>query len=68
MALEEGPFKQLTGAWSFTQLGDIGSKVELDVQFSFSSRLLEKSVGPVFSHVCSSLVGAFTARADALYR
>src|ERR1700716_1261157 len=36
-----GPFKTLEGSWRFTDLADAGCKVELRLQYEFSSRLLE---------------------------
>lgn len=67
MALVDGPFSQLNGRWEFVALGDIGCKVLLNIEFDFSSRLVSKSLGPVFSGICGSLVDEFCQRADQLY-
>jgi ribosome-associated toxin RatA of RatAB toxin-antitoxin module len=64
--LIEGPFKTLEGAWRFTDLG-AGCKVELGLQYEFSSRLLEKLLGPVFGYVANSMVDAFVERAQSVY-
>ena len=66
MALVDGPFSQLKGCWQFKALGDEGCKITLDMEFLFSSVLLEKTVGILFSDICNSLVDAFCQRADAL--
>ncbi|MDP2867683.1 MAG: type II toxin-antitoxin system RatA family toxin, partial [Methyloversatilis sp.] len=45
--LVEGPFKSLDGTWAFRQLGDVACKIEFNLRYEFSSRLIEKVVGPV---------------------
>lgn len=67
MQLIDGPFKHLHGKWSFTPLGEAGTKVELLLEFEFSSKLMDITVGPVFSHIANSLVDAFTNRAKEVY-
>ena len=65
--LVEGPFRTLDGNWRFTALADRGSKVELSLRYEFSSRVLEKLVGPVFNHIANTLVDAFAKRAGQVY-
>ena len=67
MQLVEGPFKYLNGVWRFEALGDAGSKVGLDLEFEFSSKLLGMTFGPLFSKIASSLVDAFIQRAQKVY-
>lgn len=67
MQLVEGPFSHLEGRWTFTQLGESGSKVGLDLQFEFSSSVVDMLFGPFFEDICNSLVDAFTQRADNVY-
>jgi ribosome-associated toxin RatA of RatAB toxin-antitoxin module len=67
MRLVEGPFRSLDGRWHFTALGEHGCKVELLLHYEFSSRVLEKLVGPVFSHIADRLVDAFAKRAEQVY-
>ena len=67
MQLVEGPFKHLHGIWRFEPLGDAGSKVMLDLEFEFSSKLLGMTFGPLFSKIASSLVDAFIQRAQKVY-
>lgn len=68
MALEfaDGPFKEFAGLWSFSPLGAAGCRVELELEYSFSSRVLEITLGPVFGHITETLVDHFVARAEAL--
>ena len=67
MQLVEGPFKHLNGVWRFEPLGDAGSKVVLDLEFDFSSKLLGMTFGPIFSKIAGSLVDAFIQRAQKIY-
>lgn len=67
MQLVEGPFKHLRGLWLFTPLGNDGCKIELNMEFEFSSKLLDMTVGPVFGKLANSLVDAFTERATKIY-
>jgi len=67
MQLVEGPFKHLRGLWTFTALGDDGCKIELHMEFEFSNKLIDMTVGPVFSKIANSLVDAFTERAKSVY-
>ena len=65
--LVDGPFRQLEGKWYFKPLGDHACKIEFRLHYEFSSRLFEKVIGPVFSHIASTFVDAFVRRADQIY-
>ena len=65
--LISGPFKHLTGDWNFHCIDENSCKVELDMQYTFSNRLYEITIGPIFNQVASKLVSAFTQRAMQLY-
>lgn len=67
MKLVEGPFRTLDGSWQFTDFPGHGCKIELRLHYEFSSRLLEKLVGPVFSHIANTLVDSFVRRAEKTY-
>lgn len=64
--LVSGPFRELDGHWHFTALGEHGCRIDFRLHYEFSSRILEKLVGPVFGYIAGSLVDAFLRRADAL--
>ena len=68
IALEEGPFKALTGKWSFRALAADACKVEFDLSYEFKTSVLEALVGPVFNHIAHSFIDAFAKRAEATYR
>ena len=63
----EGPFTRLDGGWRFTPLGETACKVELELHYSFSNRLLEKVLGPVFNHIGNTFVEAFIKRAGQIH-
>ncbi len=67
MSLVDGPFRQLDGSWRFKPLGDDACKIEFRLRYEFSSKLLEKLVGPVFHFIASTFVDAFVKRAQQLY-
>ena len=67
MQLVDGPFRHLEGQWRFVPLGDVGCKIEFRLSYEFSSRLLEKIIGPVFGHISGTLVDAFIKEADRVY-
>ncbi len=66
MVLEfvEGPFERFHGRWRFEPLGDVGCRVELELDYVFSSRALEALLGRVFGHIAETLVERFVARAE----
>ena len=65
--LVEGPFRVLDGEWRFKPLAEDACKIEFCLHYEFSSRILEKLVGPVFSYIANTMVDAFVKRADKLY-
>lgn len=67
IALREGPFKRLDGGWRFIALGDVGCKVEFRLHYEFSSKMLEKALGPVFGFIVDSFVDSFVKRANHVY-
>ena len=67
ITLQDGPFAQLEGDWTFLPLGDDACKVEFRLQYVFSSKVLETILAPVFSHITNTFVDAFVRRADEVY-
>lgn len=62
-----GPFRHLSGGWTFQSLGAEGSKVTLELEFEFESRMVDMVFGAFFEETCNSMVDAFTKRAAAIY-
>ncbi len=65
--LAEGPFRVLEGDWTFTAIGDVGCRVELEMRFEFESSMLDRMLGRFFEETLNSLVDAFTRRAEDVY-
>ena len=63
--LVSGPFRALSGCWTFTSLGnDEGCRVELDLDFQVSG--LKSVLGLVFAKAADEMVDAFCQRANNL--
>jgi ribosome-associated toxin RatA of RatAB toxin-antitoxin module len=67
MELVDGPFRSLTGGWTFSSLSENACKIELNLEFEFSNKLVEMAFGKVFNNLASSMVTAFTERARSVY-
>lgn len=67
ITLREGPFHHMDGGWKFTPLGDTACKVEFRLHYEFSSKILEKALGPVFHHIANTFVDSFVKRAEQVY-
>lgn len=67
MKLVDGPFKTLQGGWHFTPLDEHACKVELKLEFEFSSKMIELAFGKIFNELTSNMVNAFTQRAKQVY-
>jgi len=67
MDLVDGPFEQLRGAWTFLELDETACKVSLDLQFKFSSKIVELAVGRIFNELVGSMVKSFAERAKVVY-
>jgi ribosome-associated toxin RatA of RatAB toxin-antitoxin module len=67
ISLVHGPFRHLDGHWQFIALGEVGCKVQLDLHYEFSNKILERLFGPVFHYVANSFVDAFVKRAEKLW-
>ena len=63
----DGPFKRLEGSWNFHALREDACKVEFCLHYEFSSKLLEKVIGPVFNRIAATFVEAFVKRAEQVY-
>ena len=59
MHLVDGPFKMLEAVWSFKSLRADACKIDFDMQYEFSSVILEQIVGPVFGMIANTMVDSF---------
>ena len=60
-------FAAWEGAWHFKAMAENACKVEFQLHYEFSSKLFEKVIGPVFSHIANTFVDAFVRRATQVY-
>lgn len=67
MRLEDGPFTELNGVWTFQALNEQACKITLDMQFNYSGALVRATLGPLFNHAANTMVEAFSKRAQELY-
>lgn len=67
MELVEGPFKHLHGTWAFKALRADACKVEFELHYEFSNRILEQLIGSVFNKITNSFVDSFCKRAEVVY-
>jgi ribosome-associated toxin RatA of RatAB toxin-antitoxin module len=67
MRLLEGPFRLLEGRWSFSPIGGIGTRVELEMRFEFANPVVGLLFGKAFEQSCNALIDAFIARAKQTY-
>ena len=65
--LVDGPFRRLDGFWHFKPLADYACKIEFQLSYEFSSKMLEKVIGPVFSQIANTFVDAFVKRANEVH-
>jgi ribosome-associated toxin RatA of RatAB toxin-antitoxin module len=63
MDLVEGPFKTLSGLWTFDDIAGRGTKVTLNMRFEFANPMLALLLSRSFEKSCIELIDAFVARA-----
>ena len=62
----DGPFKYMKSYWQFRDVPE-GVEVEFFTDFEFKNIVLQNLIGVVFNQAMQRIVGAFEARAKALY-
>jgi ribosome-associated toxin RatA of RatAB toxin-antitoxin module len=67
MNLFEGPFKNLHGEWRFTQLGEEGCRIALELDFEMSGGVMASMFGKGFGKIANRLVEDFCRRAEQVY-
>jgi ribosome-associated toxin RatA of RatAB toxin-antitoxin module len=65
--LKNGPVEHLYGSWHFIALRENACKIEFKLNYEFANSFLEKIIAPVFSHIATTFVDGFVARADKIY-
>jgi ribosome-associated toxin RatA of RatAB toxin-antitoxin module len=67
MRLVEGPFRYLSGDWSFDPIGEEGARIKFHVEFEFDNKFMAAALSSVFESVCAAMVDAFVERAKNVY-
>jgi ribosome-associated toxin RatA of RatAB toxin-antitoxin module len=65
--LVDGPFKHLVGYWEFWELEAHACKIVMELDFEFSTPMLDILVSPFFSLAIESMVSAFSERAQVVH-
>jgi coenzyme Q-binding protein COQ10 len=63
----DGPLAHLRNEWRFREDGAGGTLIDFSVDFAFRSRIFQALAGQVFDRALRKMIGAFEARAAALY-
>ncbi len=66
--LVRGPFRHLSGGWTFKPLAENACKVSLELEFEFSNKLLALAANKWFEGVAGTLVDALCQRAETVYK
>jgi ribosome-associated toxin RatA of RatAB toxin-antitoxin module len=64
MSLLDGPFEHLDGYWQFIPLAENACKIKFRLHYTFSHKILEKLVGPVFHMIAYRVVDSCVVRAE----
>ena len=67
MALVEGPFSYFDATWYFKELNESACKINLKMEFEFSSGLIDMSLRYLFENTSRNLVNAICRRAEEFY-
>lgn len=67
MNLKNGPFKNLDGEWNFKFLQIGACKIEFNLNFKFSSKIMDLTLSPAFSIIANSQLDSFVSRAKIVY-
>lgn len=68
MELVDGPLRALHGVWTFTPVASNGCRIELNLQFEFTSAFKAALLEPLLESTATAMVQAFVARAQAAPR
>lgn len=67
MELVEGPFRNFSATWRFHPLTDSACKVSFEMEFEYTSSLLNFALEKLLSSSANNLVDALVKRATAVY-
>ena len=64
LALEDGPFSEFGGSWTFLSLAEDACKISLSLEFEVASRLIGSAIALGFQSLADRMVDDFCAAAD----
>jgi len=67
MKLVKGPFRSLSGLWTFKPLANGACQVECTLQFEFSNPVHKMVLKPLLTKVSKDIVAQFCKRADRIH-
>jgi len=76
IGLVDGPFSLLDGFWRFVALPlaptaeaptESACKIEFEMRYAFSNKILEAAISPVFDRIANTFVDSFVRRAEQVY-
>ena len=67
LSLVEGPFRRLTGHWSFQTLDEEACRISLSLKFEVAGGIVGAVLSPAFSHIANTMVDSFCQRARQIY-
>jgi ribosome-associated toxin RatA of RatAB toxin-antitoxin module len=67
MRLVQGPFRTFSGGWRFRALSAQSCEIEFTLEYEMASRALGKLLEPLFDRIASTMVDAFTRRAEEVH-
>ena len=65
--LIDGPVRHLQGGWRFTEIGEEGCKLALELDFEFENMFVDMIFGSFFEDTCNSLINAYSKRAKTVF-
>lgn len=65
--MKDDPFQDVQGVWLFTKVGDMGSKIAVDMEYQFKNVMVEKLFGKLFAGIIEGFAQSFVKRAHHLY-
>jgi ribosome-associated toxin RatA of RatAB toxin-antitoxin module len=67
ITLKDGPFRHLHGEWRFIALDELACKIDFELAYEFSTPVLGRVIGPVFTHIANTFIDAFVRRSQQIY-
>jgi ribosome-associated toxin RatA of RatAB toxin-antitoxin module len=59
--------QEVDGGWKFTPLSADACRIEFNLDFEFTNKLIELAFGRIFKELAANMVDAFTVRAKEVY-